>query len=99
MSDEEIMVCATSLRDQVLSMKFNDRKASGMPLVTISQGIRNSIPSETNKLKSCHLIPKACGADHNLIVGHPLIDKYKLVAAISVSMDVVIGAAHPAYDL
>ncbi len=50
MTDEEIMVCATSLRDQVLSMKINDKKAEGMPVVTVSQGIRNSIPSETNKL-------------------------------------------------
>ncbi len=50
MTDAQIMECATSLRDQVASMKLGttrDDKGSG---VTISQGIRNSIPSETNKL-------------------------------------------------
>jgi diguanylate cyclase (GGDEF)-like protein len=50
MTDAQIMECATSLRDQVASMKFGataDSKGTG---VTISQGIRNSIPSETNKL-------------------------------------------------
>ncbi len=48
MSDNEIMECATSLRDQVASMKFDKENVSAG--VTISQGIRNSIPSETNKL-------------------------------------------------
>ncbi|WP_022764471.1 GGDEF domain-containing protein [Butyrivibrio sp. XPD2006] len=50
MSDEEIMECATSLRDQVASLKFDNRRFPSGPVVTISQGIRNSVPSETNKL-------------------------------------------------
>ena len=49
MTDEEIMECATSLRDQVASLKLDNRRMGG-PVVTISQGIRNSVPSETNKL-------------------------------------------------
>ncbi len=50
MSDEEIMVCATSLRDQVLALRLDDKRSDTVGLVSISQGIRNSIPSETNKL-------------------------------------------------
>ncbi len=50
MTDEQIMECATSLRDQVSSLRFDGRRNSKGPYVTISQGIRNSIPSETNKL-------------------------------------------------
>ncbi len=48
MSDTEIMECATSLRDQVASMKLE--KDGNSVSVTISQGIRNSVPSDTNKL-------------------------------------------------
>ena len=44
------MECATSLRDQVASLKFESRGFTSGPVVTISQGIRNSVPSETNKL-------------------------------------------------
>ena len=50
MSDDEIMECATSLRDQVASLKFDNKRFPSGPVVTISQGIRNSVPSETNKL-------------------------------------------------
>ncbi|MBR1669666.1 MAG: GGDEF domain-containing protein [Butyrivibrio sp.] len=50
MSDDEIMECATSLRDQVAAMRFGNKKSGVSSGVTISQGIRNSIPSETNKL-------------------------------------------------
>jgi diguanylate cyclase (GGDEF)-like protein len=50
MSDDEIMECATSLRDQVSSLKFDTRRNSRGPYITISQGIRNSVPSDTNKL-------------------------------------------------
>ena len=50
MTDEEIMECATSLRDQVASLKLDSRRYPSGPVVTISQGIRNSVPSETNKL-------------------------------------------------
>ena len=50
MTDAQIMEVATSLRDQVASMKFGVKKGEKGIGVTISQGIRNSIPSETNKL-------------------------------------------------
>ncbi len=50
MTDAQIMECATSLRDQVASMKFGAGKNDRGTGITISQGIRNSIPSETNKL-------------------------------------------------
>ncbi|MBQ7657804.1 MAG: GGDEF domain-containing protein [Butyrivibrio sp.] len=50
MSDEQVMECATSLRDQVASLKFDGKRFPSGPVVTISQGIRNSVPSETNKL-------------------------------------------------
>ncbi len=51
MTDAQIMECATSLRDQVASMRFGvTKKGEKGTTVTISQGIRNSIPSETNKL-------------------------------------------------
>ena len=50
MTDAQIMECATSLRDQVASMKIGATKDSKVTSVTVSQGIRNSIPSETNKL-------------------------------------------------
>ncbi len=50
MTDEQIMECATSLRDQIASMKFEDKKSGKTVGVTVSQGIRNSVPSETNKL-------------------------------------------------
>ena len=50
MTDAQIMECATSLRDQMASMKIGATKDSKVTSVTVSQGIRNSIPSETNKL-------------------------------------------------
>ena len=50
MTDEQIMECATSLRDQIAAMKFIDKKSGKAVGVTVSQGIRNSVPSETNKL-------------------------------------------------
>ena len=50
MSDDKIMVCATSIRDQVAALKLEDENGTVLGPVTISQGIRNSIPIETNKL-------------------------------------------------
>ncbi|WP_147368109.1 GGDEF domain-containing protein [Butyrivibrio sp. CB08] len=50
MTDDQIMEIATGLRDQIAAIKMDDKK-SGKPVsVTVSQGIRNSVPSETNKL-------------------------------------------------
>ncbi len=50
MTDDRIMDCATSIRDQVSSLKLMSRENEFVGTITVSQGIRNSIPSETNKL-------------------------------------------------
>ncbi len=50
MTDEAIMNCATTIRDHVLSMKLLAKKNEVVGDITVSQGIRNSVPSETNKL-------------------------------------------------
>ena len=49
MTDDEIMTCARALRDRIASVRIGGEAGieSG---VTISQGIRNSVPSQTNKL-------------------------------------------------
>ncbi len=50
MDDSEIMECATGLRDHIAALRFEDKKSGRMVGVTVSQGVRNSVPSETNKL-------------------------------------------------
>ncbi len=50
MTDDEIMKYATGLRDTIASFPVGNKKGELPGPVTISQGIRNSIPSETNKL-------------------------------------------------
>ncbi len=50
MDDGEIMECATGLRDQIAALRFEDKKSGRLVGVTVSQGVRNSVPSETNKL-------------------------------------------------
>lgn len=49
MTDREVMECATMLRQSVIDLKLLS-KHSEKGIVTISQGIRNSIPAETTKL-------------------------------------------------
>jgi PleD family two-component response regulator len=41
---------ATQLRDQIADLKFEDKKSGRAVGITVSQGVRNSVPSETNKL-------------------------------------------------
>ena len=50
MDDGEIMDHAMNLRDQIAALRFEDKKSGREVSVTVSQGVRNSIPSETNKL-------------------------------------------------
>lgn len=50
MTDDEIMSCADLLRNRVASTKLVSKDGQQSTYITISQGIRNSIPSETNKL-------------------------------------------------
>jgi diguanylate cyclase (GGDEF)-like protein len=49
-TDEEIMQYATSIRSQVAAFKIDSSKLDAGGYVTVSQGIRNSVPAETNKL-------------------------------------------------
>ena len=50
MTDDEIMSYALGLRDQVAAFKIRSDRNSEVGYVTISQGIRNSVPQESNKL-------------------------------------------------
>ena len=50
MNDEEIMKHCLHLRNTVKSMKISSGRKSEPLQVSISQGIRNSVPQETNKL-------------------------------------------------
>ena len=50
LSDEQVMEYALSLRSQVTSMKIESSFANTEGILSISQGIRNSVPLETNKL-------------------------------------------------
>ena len=50
MSDDEVMNHAMELRDKVHDMKIESKAQKDSKIVTISQGIRNSIPREATKL-------------------------------------------------
>lgn len=50
MTDEEILSIAETLKKDVLNLKIRNRHSQISPYVTISQGIRNSIPNGLNKL-------------------------------------------------
>ena len=50
MTDEEVMGHAIDLRDRVTSLEISGRDGKRLTGITVSQGIRNSIPKETNKL-------------------------------------------------
>jgi len=49
MTDKEVMEYATMLRQAVIELNLSS-KYSDKGIVTISQGIRNSVPQETTKL-------------------------------------------------
>lgn len=49
-SDDEVTKMAESLRDRVLELKMENIGAEEGKYITISQGIRNSVPVEGNKL-------------------------------------------------
>ncbi len=50
MSDEEILSIAGQLRQKVMDLNIKHKKSTVCPVVTISQGIRNSIPKDGNKI-------------------------------------------------
>ena len=50
MTDDDIMACANRLKKQVSSARIFKEDGSESTNISISQGIRNSVPSETNKL-------------------------------------------------
>ena len=50
MNDEEIMSYAMGLRNQVAGFKIRSDRNRETSYVTVSQGIRNSVPKESNKL-------------------------------------------------
>ncbi len=50
MTDDMVMECALGLRKKITSMKISSGRSSEAIQISISQGIRNSVPQETNKL-------------------------------------------------
>ncbi|MCR5155139.1 MAG: GGDEF domain-containing protein [Butyrivibrio sp.] len=50
MTDEQIMSYAMGLRNQVAGFKIRSDRNHEVGFVTISQGVRNSVPKESNKL-------------------------------------------------
>ncbi|MEG2440235.1 MAG: GGDEF domain-containing protein [Acetivibrio sp.] len=49
-TDEEVLKIAEKLKEDVLALKIEHKNSTVFPYLTISQGIRNSIPAEGNKL-------------------------------------------------
>jgi diguanylate cyclase (GGDEF)-like protein len=49
MTDEEILGIAGRLKQDVMDLKIKHEKSTASSVVTISQGIRNSVPNEGNK--------------------------------------------------
>jgi diguanylate cyclase (GGDEF)-like protein len=50
MTDEEVLAQAEQLRTSILEMKIPHSSSPVAPYVTISQGIRNSVPVKENRL-------------------------------------------------
>ena len=50
MSDDEILAIAEQLRQKVMDLNLKHKNSEVSPIVTISQGIRNSVPREGNKI-------------------------------------------------
>lgn len=50
MTDDAILEIARKLQQDVINLKLRGNHTSERPIVTISQGIRNSVPAETNKI-------------------------------------------------
>ncbi len=49
-TDEEILALANKLKEDVIALGLEHKNSLAAPVVTISQGIRNSIPSHGNKM-------------------------------------------------
>ena len=50
MSDDEILNIALKLKQDIIALNLPNKNSTVYPYVTISQGIRNSIPKEENKI-------------------------------------------------
>lgn len=50
MTDEQILEVAGKLKEDVISLNLKNKNSTVYPVVTISQGIRNSVPSAGNKI-------------------------------------------------
>ncbi|MCR5558630.1 MAG: GGDEF domain-containing protein [Butyrivibrio sp.] len=50
MTDEEVLKNASDIREKVTSMKISSSRSKEETAISVSQGIRNSVPTETNKL-------------------------------------------------
>ncbi len=50
MTDDEILAYARKLRQQVMELNIRNFNSTVSPVVTISQGIRNSVPRDGNKI-------------------------------------------------
>ena len=50
MTDEEVLKNASDIREKVTSLKISSSRSKEETAISVSQGIRNSVPTETNKL-------------------------------------------------
>jgi diguanylate cyclase (GGDEF)-like protein len=50
MTDEQILEIAGRLKEDVINLNLKNKNSTVHPVVTISQGIRNSVPREGNKI-------------------------------------------------
>ncbi|MGB4658584.1 MAG: tetratricopeptide repeat-containing diguanylate cyclase [Mobilitalea sp.] len=50
MTDEEILTIARKLQQDIIDLNIENKNSTAYPVVTITQGIRNSIPRKSNKI-------------------------------------------------
>jgi diguanylate cyclase (GGDEF)-like protein len=50
MTDEEILSIARKLQQDIIDLNIENKNSTAYPVVTITQGIRNSIPRKSNKI-------------------------------------------------
>lgn len=92
-TDEEIIDTANSLKEHVLSLKIEHKCSEISPYVTISQGIRNSIPTVTNKLwdylfaadAALYQVKRSCRNDVFLV--HKTVSQNNISSEINFTSD------------
>jgi diguanylate cyclase (GGDEF)-like protein len=75
MTDEEILKIARKLQQDVIGLDLKLKNSTVHPTVTISQGIRNSVPVKENKIwdyfyvadMSMYQVKRACKNDIRLV--------------------------------